>query len=160
MKVAEDHAVYFNYKLTNDQGEVLDSSEGSDPLAYLHGHGNIIPGLEEAMVDKEQGAEFDVEIPPAKAYGEQNDELIQKVPKNLFQDAPNLEPGMQFQAQTPQGPHVFTVKEVDDNEVTIDGNHMLAGETLHFHIEITEVREASDEEKEHGHIHGAGGHQH
>ena len=159
MQVADDLAVFFHYTLTDSAGEVIDSSDGSDPLGYIHGTGGIIPGLQAEMAGKSAGDKFNCVIAPADAYGERNDEMIQKVPKEMFRDAPP-EPGMQFQTQPPAGPHIFTVVDVSDTEVTVDGNHALAGETLNFAIEITEIREATAEEKDHGHIHGPGGHHH
>lgn len=166
MQVAADRAVFFEYTLTNDDGQTLDSSrtDGREPLGYIHGKGGIIPGLEKEMSDKAAGDKFQVEIAPGEAYGEYNDQLVQDVPREVFKEAEKngqaIEPGLQFQAQTQAGPHNFRVLEVSDETVKIDGNHPLAGQTLHFDIELTEVREATDEEKEHGHVHGPGGHQH
>ncbi len=157
MQVADNLAVYLHFTLTNKDGEVLDSSDGQAPLGYLHGNRNLIPGLENALTGKQEGDEFDVVIEPSDAYGEYSEALVQEVDRSLFKDAPQLEPGMQFQAQTPAGPHVFTVLKVGDEAVTIDGNHALAGETLHFHVKIDSVREATSEELEHGHLHAVGG---
>ncbi len=156
MKIGDNSVVYFNYTLTNDAGEVLDSSDGGEPLAYLHGNGGIIPGLENAMSDHQAGDSFDVSIKPEDGYGERHEELVQKVPRSAFGGVDELEPGMSFQAQTPQGPHLIHVLEVGDDEVTVDGNHPLAGETLHFHIDVEKVRDASKEELDHGHVHDHG----
>lgn len=161
MQIANDKVVAIHYTLTNAAGETLDSSvERGEPLAYLHGHGNIIPGLENALLGKAAGDKLNVEVAPGEGYGERHDQLIQQVPRSAFEGVDHLEPGMQFQAETGMGVRLFTITEVGEGEVTIDGNHPLAGETLHFAVEITEVRDASAEEIEHGHVHGEGGHHH
>ncbi len=138
----------------------MDSSEQTGPLAYLHGHQNIIPGLEKALDEKAVGDTLSVSIEPADAYGERNEEMIQTVPRSMFQGVDEIEPGMRFQAQTEGGVTVVTIKDVNGDEITLDGNHELAGETLHFDVEIKDVRPASEEEMEHGHVHGPGGHEH
>jgi FKBP-type peptidyl-prolyl cis-trans isomerase SlyD len=160
MKIAKENVVSIHYTLTNDAGEVLDSSSGGEPLEYLHGFGNIIPGLEAALVGKSAGDKFKVTVEPAQAYGERNDQLVQKVPRSQFPQPNQIQAGMQFQANGPHGPMVLTVVEVDDNDVTVDGNPELAGQTLHFDVEVTGVRAASKEELDHGHVHGPGGHHH
>lgn len=160
MQVQSDHVVSIDYTLKNDAGEVMDSSEQTGPLAYLHGHQNIIPGLEKALDDKAVGETLSVSIEPADAYGERNEEMIQTVPRSMFQGVDEIEPGMRFQAQTEGGVTVVTIKEVNGDEITLDGNHELAGETLHFDVEIKDVRPASEEEIEHGHVHGPDGHEH
>ncbi len=160
MQVQNDHVVSIDYTLKNDAGEVMDSSEQAGPLAYLHGHHNIIPGLEKALDDKSVGDSFTVSIEPAEAYGERNEAMIQTVPRSMFQGVDEIEPGMRFQAQTEGGVTVVTIKEVNGDEITLDGNHELAGETLHFDVEVKDVRPASEEEIEHGHVHGPGGHEH
>lgn len=160
MQIAERCVALFHYTLTNDAGEVLDSSEGREPLAYLHGAGNIVPGLETAMAGRSAGDAFKVDVAPEQGYGTRHQELVQVVPREAFRGVEAVEVGMQFQAQTPQGALAVTVTEVGADTVTVDGNHPLAGETLHFAIEVTEVREASAEELQHGHVHGPGGHQH
>jgi len=160
MQVQNDHVVSIDYTLKNDDGEVMDSSESTGPLAYLHGHHNIIPGLEKALDDKSVGDTFTVSIEPAEAYGERDEGAIQTVPRSMFQGVDEIEPGMRFQAQTQGGVTVVTVKEVNGDEITLDANHELAGETLHFDVEVKDVRAASDEEKEHGHVHGPDGHEH
>jgi FKBP-type peptidyl-prolyl cis-trans isomerase SlyD len=159
MQVARDAVVLIHYTLKNDAGEILDSSSGNDPLAYLHGGGNIIPGLEEALEGKVAGDKVNATIPAAKAYGEVEPGLIQQVPKRAFQTG-EIRPGMTFTAQTEHGPQRVVVTRVAGDMVTVDGNHPLAGQTLHFDVEITEVRAATAEELEHGHVHGAGGHHH
>lgn len=149
-----------HYTLTNNKGEVLDSSQGGDPLTYLHGSGNIIPGLEKALTGKQIGDKLQVTVEPAEGYGVHDPALVQQVPKRAFQGVPNIEPGMTFHAQSSQGPMRVTVTAVQGDMVTVDGNHPLAGETLNFDVEITEVRAATLEEIAHGHVHGPGGHHH
>ena len=153
MQIDKHTVVTIDYTLTNDQGEVIDTSENSQPLAYLHGTGNIIPGLEEALEGKSSGDEVQVSIPPEKAYGEHDDQLKQVVPRDRFEGVEQLEPGMQFQAQTEGGVRIVTISAIDGDDVTVDANHPLAGETLHFEVAVREVREASSEEIEHGHVH-------
>jgi FKBP-type peptidyl-prolyl cis-trans isomerase SlyD len=154
MKVAENVVVVIDYTLKDNAGEVIDSSEGAGPLAYLHGAGNIVEGLEEALAGKEAGADIQASIEPAKAYGERHEDMKQEVPKELFGGVENIEAGMQFQSETDQGPVLVTVVEVTDEMVTVDGNHPLAGVHLNFDVTIREVREATAEELEHGHVHG------
>ncbi|MDO4895486.1 MULTISPECIES: FKBP-type peptidyl-prolyl cis-trans isomerase [Moraxella] len=158
--IANDTVVQFNYTLTNAEGEVLDQSRG-EPLAYLHGHHNIIPGLEKQMEGKQAGDKFVATIAPADAYGEYLAEAVQEVPRANFQGVDTIEVGMQFQSQTDDG-HVMlvTVKDVTDDVVVVDGNHPLAGVELTFDVEIVEVRAATADEIAHGHAHGAGGHHH
>ena len=160
MQIAERCVASFHYTLTNAEGEVIDSSSGRGPLTYLHGAGNIVPGLEKVMTGKSAGDRFEVVVDPAEGYGERHPGLVQVVPRVAFQGVDAIEPGMQFHAQGPQGPMSVVVTRVDADEVTVDGNHPLAGVALHFAIEVTEVREASDEELAHGHVHGEGGHVH
>ncbi len=153
--MAQPRVVTIHYTLTNDQGDELDTSRGDDrePLSYLEGAQNIIGGLESALNEKASGDKVKVSVAPADGYGEVNEELVQPVPRSAFEGVDAIEPGMQFQAQTPGGPQVVRVVEVNEETVTIDANHPLAGETLHFDVEVIEVREPSDEEKEHGHVH-------
>ncbi|MDT8311528.1 MAG: peptidylprolyl isomerase [Methylophaga sp.] len=160
MKVADNSVVVIDYTLTNNEGQVIDSSEGAGPLAYLHGAGNIIPGLEDALLGKEAGDEVKASIEPANAYGERHDALKQEVPAELFSGVEKVEVGMQFQSETDQGPVLVTVTEIGEQTITVDGNHPLAGVHLNFEVNIREVREATEEELEHGHVHGEGGHQH
>ncbi|MCB1138239.1 MAG: peptidylprolyl isomerase [Leptospiraceae bacterium] len=160
MQIAKNKVASIDYKLTDQNGSVLDTSEGREPLFYLHGNGNLISGLEEALEGKGSGENVQVSVPPEKGYGLRNDALIQDVDKNLFQGVDKIEAGMQFQAQTEAGAQVFTVVSVEDEKVKIDGNHPLAGETLHFDVTIRDVRDATEEELAHGHVHGPGGHQH
>ena len=160
MKIAENTVVLIDYKLTDNDGAVIDTSEGAGPLAYLQGAGNIIEGLEDALLGKEAGDNVQASIEPAKAYGERNEDMRQEVPKELFGGVDNIEIGMQFESETDQGPVMVTVIEINDEMVVVDGNHPLAGTHLNFDVTIREVREASEEELQHGHVHGEGGHQH
>ncbi|HEX4895740.1 MAG TPA: peptidylprolyl isomerase [Solimonas sp.] len=160
MEIAEQRVVLMHYTLTNDRGEVLDSSQGHDPLAYLHGSGNIIPGLEKALLGKKAGDKLQVKVAPAEGYGERDERLLQNVPRRAFQGVKDIQPGMSFTAQGDRGPMRVVVTRVAGDMVTVDGNHPLAGETLNFDVEITEVRAATAEEMEHGHVHGPGGHHH
>ncbi len=160
MQAGDNTVVLIHYTLTNDDGETLDTSSGREPLAYLHGGGNIIPGLERALTGKKTGDTLTVSIVPAEAYGLRDDTLLEVVPRTEFGGTEDLEVGMQFQVQTPAGVRIVTITGLEGDEVTLDGNHPLAGETLHFAVEVTEVRAASEEELAHGHVHGAGGHHH
>ena len=160
MQVAQNAVVAIHYTLTNDAGEKIDSSEGREPLAYLHGQGQIVPGLERELEGKAAGDKVQAKVSPAEGYGEKIDAMVQEIPMDAFQGVESVEPGMQFQAQTENGPLTVTVTKVEGDTATVDGNHPLAGETLNFDVEIVEVREASAEELEHGHAHGEGGHQH
>ncbi len=160
MQVARDAVVLLHYTLTNDAGEVLDSSEGAEPLAYLHGGGNIVVGLEEALEGKVAGDKLSVAVPAEKAYGAHDASLIQQVPKRAFQGIGEVKAGMRFTAQTEQGPRQVVVSRVVGDMITVDGNHPLAGQALNFKVEITDVRAATDEELTHGHVHGPGGHPH
>lgn len=160
MQIADRTVASFHYTLTNDAGEVLDSSRGRDPLSYLHGAGNIVPGLEKAMVGRGVGEAFDVRVVPEEGYGVHHPQLVQDVPRSAFAGVDTIEPGMQFTARSPQGVQHVTVTKVTLDTVTVDGNHPLAGEHLNFAIEVTEVRAATEEELAHGHVHGPGGHHH
>lgn len=160
MQIAQDKVASIEYTLTDNQGQVLDSSVGGEPLAYLHGAGNIIPGLEKALEGKVAGDTFTVTIAPAEAYGEKDESLIQVVPRNMFSGVEDIEVGMQFHAQTDYGMQVITVAKVEGDDISVDANHPLAGQTLNFDVKVMEVREASAEELDHGHVHGAGGHNH
>ena len=160
MNISENCVAAFHYTLTDSSGKVLDSSEGQEPLAYLHGAGNIIPGLENALLGKTVGDKLNVAVSASEAYGERDESMIQELPSNMFSGIDNIEVGMEFHAETEHGLQVVTVTKVEGDQVTIDGNHPLAGVDLNFDVEITEVREASEEELDHGHVHGAGGHHH
>jgi FKBP-type peptidyl-prolyl cis-trans isomerase SlyD len=160
MQIAHQKVVSIHYTLTNVDGDIIDSSEGSEPLSYLHGFGNIIPGLENALTGREAGDRFTVSVTPAEGYGERDDGMIQTVPRNAFHGVDEIQPGMQFQAQSPEGMQLVTVIGVEEDQVILDGNHPMAGLTLNFAVEITAVRDATHEELDHGHVHGPGGHHH
>ncbi len=154
MNISDKCVVAFHCKLTNTDGEQLDSSDGQDPLKYLHGASNIVPGLEKELEGKKAGDALKVEVQPDEGYGQVNPEMVQKVPRSAFEGAPEIKPGMQFQAQGPGGEaQLITVKEVSEEEITVDGNHPLAGQVLHFDVTIEDVSEASEEELAHGHAH-------
>jgi FKBP-type peptidyl-prolyl cis-trans isomerase SlyD len=153
MTIKDNSAVSFHYTLTDDDGQQLDSSAGKEPLAYLHGAGNIIPGLENALTGKAIGDNMTVAVSAAEGYGEVQSELIQEVPREAFQGVDSIEVGMQFEAQTGQGGSVpVTVTAVTDELVTVDGNHPLAGKNLTFEVSIEDIRDATAEELEQGHI--------
>jgi len=160
MQIAKNKVVSINYVLTDDDNTVIDSSEGGEPLAYLHGANNIIPGLENALTGKVAGDKLKVTVPPEEAYGVREEEMIQLIPRERFEPGVEIEVGMQFQTPTEDGVSVVTVTSVDGENITIDANHPLAGVTLVFSVEIMNVRDASEEELSHGHVHGAGGHHH
>lgn len=154
MNIEDKRAVSIHYTLTNEQGEKLDSSEGQDPLRYLHGASNIIPGLENALAGKTAGDKVSVTVQPEDAYGEINPEMIQIVPREAFEGIDDIQPGMQFQASGPNGQtQVVTIKAVGEEGVTVDGNHPLAGQVLNFDVSIEDVRDATEEEIAHGHVH-------
>ena len=160
MQVARDTVVHIHYTLRNDAGQVLDSSGDSDALAYLHGHGNLIPGLERALEGKATGDKLNVKVAPAEGYGEHDPALIQEVPRSAFQGVENVQVGMRFQAESNQGPRTVVVTGVTGDQVTVDGYHPLAGQPLLFEVEVADVRAATREELSHGHVHGPGGHDH
>jgi len=158
MQVADNMAVSIHYTLTNDDGEVLDSSIGDEALVFLQGSGNIISGLEKAMVGKVAGDKFNVRIAPEDAYGELMEDMIQVISRDMFEGIDDIEVGMQFHADVSSGSGIVTVVSIDDDKITIDGNHPLAGLALTFDVEVIDVRPATKEETAHGHIHGAGCH--
>ena len=157
MNIADKSVASIHYTLKNDEGEVIDSSEGHAPLDYIQGLGNIIPGLENALAGKAVGDKVQVVVEAADGYGEYSAEMVQELPRSMFQGVDTIEVGMAFQAQTPAGMQVVEVIEVDEETVTIDGNHQLAGQRLHFDVEVVGVREASEDELAHGHVHAEGG---
>jgi FKBP-type peptidyl-prolyl cis-trans isomerase SlyD len=161
MQIDNQKVVSIDYTLTGPDGKVLDSSSGKEPLVYMHGVGNIIPGLERQLQGKATGDNIKVTIAAADAYGERNEQLVQPVPRQAFQGVQDIRPGMQFQARGPDGQTAMvTVRKVDPNEITIDANHPLAGVPLTFDVTVMDVRDSTAEEREHGHAHGPGGHQH
>ena len=159
MKIAKDSVVRFHYTVSEVGQEPIESSKDREPLAIMIGHGNIIPGLENAMRDREAGDSFGVDVAAADAYGERRDGLTQRVPKKHFGNQ-RLVPGQQVVLQTNFGPRAVTIQKVGMSVVDVDLNHPMAGKDLHFDVEIVDVREASPEEIEHGHVHGEGGHHH
>ncbi len=152
MKIEQNKAVSIHYTLKNDAGEVLDSSQGKDPLNYIHGVGFVIKGLEEALEGKCKGDKINTTVPPEKAYGQRDESRMRPVPKSQF-GTQEIKVGMQFKAQSPQGEQMVMITKVEKDTVTVDANHPLAGTTLQFDVEVMEVREPTKEEKDHGHIH-------
>jgi FKBP-type peptidyl-prolyl cis-trans isomerase SlyD len=154
MQIARDTVAAIDYKLTDSDGQVLDTSEGRDPLSYLHGAGNLIPGLETALEGQTEGDSLTVTVQPEEAYGERDERLVQQVPMAAFEGVEQVEAGMRFQATDEQGQgRVVTVTEIEGDQVTVDANHPLAGQPLNFEVSVVEVREATPEEIEHGHVH-------
>ena len=160
MQIADKMVVTIDYTLKDDNGTVLDSStEGN--FVYMHGTNNIIPGLENALAGKSAGDEVEVYVSPDEGYGERNDSMIQAVPRDMFDSEQEIQVGMQFHAESPEGEMiVVTVTDVEGDNITVDGNHPLAGVNLNFGVKVIDIREATEEEIEHGHVHGPGGHQH
>lgn len=158
MAIGTDSVVSIHYTLKDDAGTVLDRSEASEPLAYLHGHGNLIPGLEQELTGKTSGDELSVTVPPAQGYGEYDAALVQSVPRRALRGINDVKIGMQLHAQSGEGTQVVTVTKILGDMVTLDGNHPLAGKRLHFDVRIEDVRAATEEELSHGHVHGAHGH--
>jgi FKBP-type peptidyl-prolyl cis-trans isomerase SlyD len=155
MQITDNTAVSIHYTLTNRGGEQLDSSIGDEPLVYLHGAGNIIAGLEAALAGKKVGDKLNVTVPPEEAYGVLDENMLQVVSKKMFEGM-DIEIGMQFHADVSYGSGIITITEIDGEDVTIDGNHPLAGEFLTFDVEVVDVRPATADERAHGHVHGAG----
>ncbi|MGC6456705.1 MAG: FKBP-type peptidyl-prolyl cis-trans isomerase [Coraliomargaritaceae bacterium] len=153
MLISEDTVVSMDYTLKDDSGEVIDQSQPGQPLVYLHGHKNIIPGLESQLEGKTTGDAVEVRVAPMDGYGEVNPQLEQVVPRERFEGVHELSVGMQFQASTEQGPVSVRVTKVEGDSVTVDGNHPLAGQHLNFSVTIQNVREATQTEKDHGHVH-------
>jgi len=161
IKVGKDKVVLMHYTLKNDAGDVIDSSDGGDPLPFLQGHGNIIPGLESALEGSKVGDKLDVSIKPDDAYGERMKDAIQEIPKSALKGIDEVKVGMQLQSQDQDGnPFLVTVTKIEDDKITVDANHPLAGQTLHFSVSIESVRKAEAEELSHGHVHADGHHHH
>ncbi len=160
MQIARDTVVRFHYSVAEPGQPPIESSFDREPLAILVGHGNIIAGLEEALLGKAAGDRFEVTVAPEQAYGEYRDGAVQRVPKKHFRDGVRLKPGMQTLVQTAHGPRMVTVRKVGMSVVDIDLNHPMAGKTLSFDVEVLDVRAATEEEIAHKHVHGEGGHQH
>ena len=165
MKVAKDLVVSLAYQVRTEDGVLVDESPASAPLDYLHGRGALISGLESALDGRVAGDVFDVDVGANDAYGQYDENLVQRVPKDVFVGVDELEVGMRFLADTDMGPVPVEITGIEGDEVIVDGNHMLAGQNLKFHVEVIGVREATAEELEHGHVHGeeggcCGGHDH
>ncbi len=156
MQIADNHVVTIHYSVKTTDGDVIDSSENAEPLAFIQGSKFMIEGVEEALYGRESGQQFELTVGPEKAYGERQDQLVQEVPVNMFEGM-DVEVGMSFRATTDHGEQSVIIIDKDDTNVTVDGNHPLSGMTLVFDVTIEDVREATAEELEHGHVHGAGG---
>ncbi|MEQ9373711.1 MAG: peptidylprolyl isomerase [Imperialibacter sp.] len=159
MKIGKEKVVSIHYTLKDNEGTTLDSSVGDQPLLYIHGIGNLIPGMEEGLDGKTKGDKVEIKVSPEKGYGVRDERMIQKMPRSAFGDQ-KVEVGMQFNAGTKNGQQVVTVTKVEMDGITIDGNHALAGVELNFSVEVLDVRDASKDELAHGHVHGPGGHHH
>ena len=157
MNIEDKKVVSFHYTLRDEHGEQLESSREGDPMTYLHGAGNIIPGLEKALVGKVAGDQFEASVEPAEAYGERDENGVQRISAKHFKQAGRLEPGQMVVLQTRQGPRQVRVVKVGRFNVDIDTNHPMAGLSLTFDVEVTDVRDATAEEVTHGHVHGPGG---
>jgi FKBP-type peptidyl-prolyl cis-trans isomerase SlyD len=160
VKIEKDVVAGLAYTLKNGEGEILDQSEQGDPLYYIHGRRNLIPGLENELEGKKLGDKLSVTIAPVDGYGERNEQLVQIVEHTSFENPDEIEEGFSVEMEDEQGKMIFTVVERRENEFVLDGNHPLAGETLHFDVEVTEVRNATKDELAHGHVHGEGCHHH
>jgi FKBP-type peptidyl-prolyl cis-trans isomerase SlyD len=160
MTVSKDKVVTFHYTLKNADGEEMESSAGRDPMSYLHGANNIIVGLEKAMEGRSIEDKFSATIEPEEAYGVRAGDNIQRVPLKRLKGLGKIAVGQVLNLQTDRGPVQVTVMKVGRFNVDVDANHPLAGETLTFEVERADIRDASEEEKEHGHVHGPGGHHH
>lgn len=156
MKISNNAAVTMHFTVSSEDGVQIDSSRESQPMEFIQGSHYLIQGLEDALEGKQAGDKFELDVGPTDAYGERADELVQLVPKSMFEGM-ELEVGMQFRATTDDGEQSVVVIDVTDDEVVVDGNHPLSGLTLHFDVEILQVREATEEEIAHGHVHGASG---
>lgn len=160
MKIAKDHAVFFDYEVRNSRAEVLDSSaQSGNPMAYVHGYSSIIPGLEKALEGKAIGEELDVVVPPVEAYGLRDERRMGQVDRSIFPQGADIKPGMRFRATSQHGADNVVVVAVEGDTITVDANHPLAGETLTFHVTVRDVRAATPEEIAHGHVHYAHAHE-
>jgi len=158
MQIAAQKVVTLDYTLTDDDGTVLDQSQDGQ-FTYIHGASNIIPGLENALADKSAGEKVSVRVPPEEGYGVRNESMTQIVSRDMFENVEEIQVGQQFHAQSPDGQtFTITITAVDGDDITIDGNHPLAGAHLNFDVEIVDVRDATAQEIAHGHVHGPGGH--
>jgi FKBP-type peptidyl-prolyl cis-trans isomerase SlyD len=160
LQSAKNNVVTNEYTLTDAKGEVLDSSSKGRPLQYIQGLGHLIPGLEKALEGKTTGDSVKAQIPHKEAYGARDEALMQIIPKENFEDIPDLKVGMELEAESEDGVRVITVVGIEGDRVVVDGNHPLAGMDLNFDVTIVGVRDATTEELGHGHVHGPGGHHH
>ncbi len=156
MQVSAHKVVSIHYTLTDNAGTVLDSSSGREPLMYIQGLGHLIPGMEEGLEGRTAGEKLNLKIAPEKGYGVRNDEFVQQVPLSAF-GGQDVQAGMQFEAGTEEQRYIVTVTAIEGDQVTVDGNHPLAGVELNFDVEVISVREATGEELSHGHVHGPDG---
>lgn len=156
MQINKNKVASIHYTLTDNDGNILDSSSGKSPLVYIHGNGNLIPGMENGLEGKTKGDKFNIKVSPENGYGVKSDDLMQQVPRSAFGDQ-KIDVGMQF--QTNQG-QVVTITKIGLDSVTVDANHPLAGVELNFDVEVMDIRSATEDELAHGHVHGPGGHQH
>jgi FKBP-type peptidyl-prolyl cis-trans isomerase SlyD len=159
MQIADKSVVSFEYTLKDDDGKVLDTSDGRDPLTYLHGSGNIIPGLEKALAGKSAGDSLELTVGPEEGYGRRDEAMIRNIPVRKLSDK-NPVAGRRYRAQLEEGVAIVVVQSIKGDYAVVDANHPLADKTLHFSIKITEVRAATEEELQHGHVHAPGGHHH
>ncbi|WP_328717363.1 peptidylprolyl isomerase [Halomonas elongata] len=151
MTIAPQRVVTLHYVLSDAAGRVLDDSRARQkPLEYLHGHGNILPGLEDALMERAEGDELSVTLSPAQAYGERDEALVREVGRDAF-PVSDLEPGMRFQTPGDDGPEIVTVLEMRDDGVLIDTNHPLAGQSLTYRVEVLDIRDATRAELAKGH---------
>lgn len=157
MNIAENKVVVMHYAVSDSEGTLIDSSYDHQPLAIIQGTGYLIPGLETALTGHKVGDKFEVAVEAKDAYGQREDGFVQTVPKSLFEGIDELEVGTQLRASTDEGEQTVIVIDMSDDEITVDGNHPLAGLDLQFDVEILEVRDATEEELTHGHVHGEGG---
>jgi FKBP-type peptidyl-prolyl cis-trans isomerase SlyD len=160
MAIAQDSVVTIHYTLKDDAGEIIDSSVDAEPLPYLHGHGNLVPGLERELEGKNVGDKINVTVQPQDGYGDYDKKLVQKVPRRALQGVSNIRVGQRLQMQTAEGARTVVITNLVGDMVTLDGNHPLAGKALNFEVEVTDIRQATEEELSHGHVHGPGDHHH
>jgi FKBP-type peptidyl-prolyl cis-trans isomerase SlyD len=153
MQIEKDKVVAIEYTLKDESGKVVDSSQGREPLSYIQGNGNLIPGVENALEGKNPGDRVEVTVPPETGYGVRDEALVLSIERAHFSEVEDLQEGFRFRMDAPDGPAVFTVLKIDESEILADGNHPLAGMTLDFDITIQSVRDATAEELEHGHVH-------
>ena len=156
MPITTHKVVTIDYSLTNEEGQILDSTKGKEPLSYLHGMENFIPGLEEVLEGKSVGDHITTTLSPEDGYGQRDESLVKRVPRNTFEEVDELKPGMQFQTEIESEPVILTVVEIVGDEVTVDGNHPLVGRTLHFDVTVLGVRDATENELQQGDIEGSG----